>query len=271
VHAGAQTKAEILGQTPKGPSPMRNIFGEETAAMSRQDIDTVIDSFAKAAGRARQAGFDAVQIHAAHGYLVSQFLSPYCNQRDDEYGGSSENRARLLLEIYRAVRETVGNNYPLLIKINCRDFLEPEFTLQEMIAVCKQLEQRGLDAVELSGGMPFSAPKSPTRTGKAGRTPYHLDYAREFKKHLDMPVILVGGVRSFEDAETILDQGHAEFIAMSRPLIREPHLARRWQNGDHTGAACISCNMCFKGAIGGKGLYCAIDAGEVSEEEAAKA
>lgn len=270
VHAGAQTRAELLGEIPKGPSPHTNIFGEETGAMTKADIETVVESFAQAAARAREAGFDAVQLHAAHGYLISQFLSPYFNKREDEYGGSPVNRARLLMEVYRAAREAVGPAFPLLIKINCRDFLEPEFTAGEMRAVCKRLETEGLDAVEISGGTPFSLPNTPTRKGKAGREreAWHLEYAREFRKECGLPVILVGGIRSHAMAEKVVADGDADFISMCRPLIREPHLVKRWREGGREDAKCISCNMCFKGVVGGKGLYCLVDAGEVGQKEA---
>lgn len=271
-HSGAQGSAKILGQAPKGPSSVQNSFGDQAEAMAKADIEEAVNSFALAASRAREAGFDAIQIHAAHAFLISEFLSPFFNKRDDEYGGSIENRSRLLLEVYRAVREAVGPRYPVLVKINCRDFLEPEFTPEEMRTVSGMLEKEGLNAVEMSGGTPFSAPMTPVRKGKAGRAheAWHLEYARDFKKDCGMKLILVGGVRSYATAEKIVHDGHADLIAMSRPLIREPDLIKRWREGDLDDAKCISCNSCFKGVFDGRGLYCLVEAGEVSEKEAAR-
>jgi 2,4-dienoyl-CoA reductase-like NADH-dependent reductase (Old Yellow Enzyme family) len=272
AHSGVQGSADVLGKAPKGPSAMENAFGQKGEAMDKSEIDEVVSAYAQAASRAREAGFDCVQIHAAHGYLISEFLSPFFNKRDDEYGGSFENRARLLMEVYRAVRKAVGERYPVLIKINCRDFTEPEFTPKEMRKVCAMLDKEGLDAVEMSGGNPFAAPKIPVRKGKAGREKeaWYLEYAREFKEECGMPLILVGGIRSYGMAEKLIENGECEFIALSRPLIREPHLVKRWKEGNLDDATCISCNSCFKGIMAGKGLYCLIDAGEVGRDEAMK-
>jgi 2,4-dienoyl-CoA reductase-like NADH-dependent reductase (Old Yellow Enzyme family) len=272
AHSGVQGAGQVLDGAPKGPSAMKNAFGDQGEAMTVDEIKEAVQAFAKAASRAQEAGYDAVQLHAAHGYLISEFLSPFFNKRDDEYGGSLENRSRLLMEAYRAVREAVGPRYPVLIKINCRDFTDPEFTPEEMIEVCKRLVSEGLDGVEMSGGNQFAAPEIPVRKGKAGRESeaWYLEYAEAFKKECGVPLMLVGGVRSYGKAEKLVEDGDADFISMARPLIREPGLIKRWKEGDLDDAKCISCNSCFKGVTGGRGLYCLIDAGEVGREEAMK-
>ncbi|MBI1811411.1 MAG: NADH:flavin oxidoreductase, partial [Nitrospirae bacterium] len=220
--------------------------------MSINDIKRVVNEFAEAARRAKESGFDGVEIHAAHGYLLSQFLSPYSNRRTDEYGGSIENRARIIFEIYDAVREKIGRDYPVMIKINSSDFdggagLSPEDSLW----VCKRLSDMGIDAIELSGGILASGELMPARAGinSPEKEAYFRDYAKQFKLHLKCPLILVGGLRSLEVMEDIYREGSAQFFSISRPLISEPDLIKKWQSGDRKKARCISCNKCFGAAV----------------------
>jgi 2,4-dienoyl-CoA reductase-like NADH-dependent reductase (Old Yellow Enzyme family) len=201
-----------------------------------------------------------VQLHAAHGFLLSQFLSPAFNKRTDKYGGPLENRARLLLEVVRGVRESVGPGYPVLAKINSEDFLDGGMTREESVAVSVMLEKASVDAIELSGGTVLSPEKlSPVRPGRL-RTPEDEVYYREaavlYKKRVAVPLILVGGIRSFDVAEGLVRGGTADYISMSRPLICEPGLVRRWREGDRRPAECVSDNACFAPASDGRGLYC---------------
>lgn len=259
AHAGCQA-AGLKGEIEVlGPSPLQTDKGVAGRAMTTDEIQAVIESFGEAAARAQQAGFDAVQIHAAHGYLLSQFLSPYYNKRNDSYGGELRNRSRIVLQVFHSVRQAVGPGFPVLIKLNCEDFLEGGFTVDEMLQVSELLKHAGIDAIEMSGGSIHSGSRSPVRRTRAeseDQEPYYREAAARFKSLLGIPLILVGGVRSYGTAEGLLKTGAADFIALSRPLIREPHLIRRWKEGDRNKAACVSDNLCFGPAMKGDGIYC---------------
>jgi 2,4-dienoyl-CoA reductase-like NADH-dependent reductase (Old Yellow Enzyme family) len=255
VHGGCAANRGGAGIEPVGPSER-----DGCRAAGKDDIAKIIADFSSAAGRAKQAGFDSVQLHAAHGFLLSQFLSPAFNKRTDKYGGPLENRARLLLEVVRGVRESVGPGYPVLAKINSEDFLDGGMTREESVAVSVMLEKASVDAIELSGGTVLSPEKlSPVRPGRL-RTPEEEVYYREaavlYKKKVAVPLILVGGIRSFDVAEGLVRGGTADYISMSRPLICEPGLVRRWREGDRRPAECVSDNACFAPASDGRGLYC---------------
>lgn len=226
-----------------GPSAVEDLAYKITAReMSREDIARMVENFASAALRARQAGFDGVQLHAAHGYLLSKFLTPYYNRRSDEYGGSIENRGRLLFESYRAIRQKVGPDYPVLVKINCDDFMEQGMTFEECRFVCARLAELGIDSIEVSGGSFSSRPnESPARKEEG----YFLQYAEQLARELPVPVIVVGGNRDFEAMTELVRESRIMAVSLSRPLIRESALIARWQAGDQSRALCISCNKCF--------------------------
>jgi 2,4-dienoyl-CoA reductase-like NADH-dependent reductase (Old Yellow Enzyme family) len=229
--------------------------------MTSEDINATVEAFGNAAGRARKAGFDGVQIHAAHSYLLSQFLSPAFNLRKDAYGGTIENRARILVEVVEAIQERVGKDYPLLIKINSRDFLEGGLELEDSIRAGAMLKDVGLDAIEISGGTYASGELVPIRKGikKEKDEAYFKSEARAFKEQIDLPIILVGGIRSFHIAEGIVNDHIADYISMCRPLIREPGLINRWRSGDLSRATCISDTKCLRPALTGKGVYCVVE------------
>ena len=153
AHGGAQGNPELTGEL-LGPSVIPAVSGEGAAcrAMTTAEIHRVVEAFGEAGRRAKQAGFDGVQLHGAHGFLLSEFLSPFFNKRTDQYGGSLENRARIVLDAYHRVRTAVGTNYPVMIKLNSEDFLEDGLTLEEMLQVASWLETEGIDAIEVSGG-----------------------------------------------------------------------------------------------------------------------
>jgi len=226
--------------------------------MSTADIQGVVKAYGAAARRAQTSGFDGVQIHAAHGYLLSQFLSPAFNQRKDEYGGGIRNRARALLEVLRETRQAVGTDYPVLVKINCQDFIENGLQPQDSLQAAQMLVENGIDAIELSGGMLIGGKLSPSRMGikSEEKEAYFQNEARAFKENIHVPLILVGGNRSFQVADQMINEGVADYISLCRPLIREPGLINRWKSGDLSKAACLSDNMCFKPAMEGKGIYC---------------
>jgi len=260
THAGCFGAYHLTKLTPLGPSCLdKEGLHHPCREMSIEDIKRTIHAFVKGAVRAREAGFDAVQLHGAHGYLLSQFLSPFFNKRDDLYGGPLENRARIIFEIIEGIRKEVGKDYPLFIKINCDDFLEKGLKKQEAVDLCVMLEQRGIDAIEISGGTKFSGKFLPVRKGDLKSTEdevYYKDAASMIKKRLKIPLILVGGIRSFEVAESCVKNNLADFIALSRPLICEPDLIKRWKEGDRRRSECKSDNLCFRPAFEGKGIFC---------------
>ncbi len=260
AHAGGRTRRETIEErTPLAPSPIEEMaFGVTPKELSIEEIQTLVASFGKAAYRAKAAGFDGVQLHAAHCYLISQFLSPFFNRRQDEYGGSPAKRRRFLIEVYEAVRAAVGNNYPILIKINSTDGIEGGITVQETLDATRELAAHGLAAVEISGGMAGSGEHRPSRKkiNRPSQEAYFREAARILKRELDIPVILVGGLKSIEVIEDVLASGDADAVSMSRPFICEPDLVERWESGDGAKAKCVSCNLCLGEGLSGKGIRC---------------
>jgi 2,4-dienoyl-CoA reductase-like NADH-dependent reductase (Old Yellow Enzyme family) len=263
VHAGVQTTVtETEGMPTWGPSAVHDRSYEQTPkAMTQKEIKETVGAFARAAGRVKQAGFDAVQLHGAHGFLISQFLSPFRNKRKDRYGGPIENRARFLFEIYRAVRKTVGKHFPVLIKLNAADFVRGGLHQQEALFVAKRLDEMGIDAIEISGGVPAAGSRGPARPKirKMEDEAYFLPMAKKIKKQVSVPIILVGGIRSLTMANRVLETGAVDLVSMARPLIREPNLFKRWKDGAQKKASCISCNQCFGAADGPEGVHCVIE------------
>lgn len=263
VHAGVQTVITKRRDTPVwGPSAVHDkLFGWTSKAMTQREIKETVQAFARAAGRVKRAGFDAVELHGAHGYLISQFLSPFRNKRTDRYGGPIENRARFLFETYRAVRKTVGRNLPVLIKLNTKDFVRGGFHETDALFVAKRLDEMGIDAIEMSGGIPAAGDLGPAREKirKTSDEAYFLPLAKKIRRQVSVPVILVGGVRSLKAVNRILNTGAADLVSMARPLIREPGLVGRWKAGNHKKAKCVSCNQCFGAAMSPEGIYCVLE------------
>lgn len=226
------------------------IDGEPTVAgateMTTADIRSMKDAFVNGAIRAKKAGFDGVQLHAAHGYLLSRFLTPYYNRRTDEYGGNTENRARVVVEICRDVKEAVGPDYPVLAKINCDDFMDEGLTFEECKHICRMLEAAGLSAVEISGGSARSRPnEGAIRKVTADTESYFKKYAVELAEKLKIPVICVGGHRNIGKLTDVVNETKIEYFSLCRPFICEPDLINRWASGDTAPAKCISCTKCF--------------------------
>lgn len=262
AHAGYFAAHNLTGMPPLAVSASVKLDDIPRREFTAADIADVAQAFAAAAGRAKAAGFDGVQIHSAHGYLFNQFLSPLFNRRADEYGGSLANRARVHLETIRAVRRTVGADYPILIKANGRDYAEGGLELEESVEAAALMEQAGLDAIELSSGMTKFSKFGSARTGitAQAKEAYNQEEAKAFKRRLKIPLILVGGIRSLTVAERLVRDGVCDFISMSRPFIREPGLVNRWKSGDRRKATCISDNLCFGPARSGEGVYCVTEA-----------
>jgi 2,4-dienoyl-CoA reductase-like NADH-dependent reductase (Old Yellow Enzyme family) len=225
-------------------------------AMTALHLREIAEAFGLAALRAKEAGFDGVQILAAHGFLLSQFLCPRYNDRTDAYGGSIENRARALLEVLAAIRNVVGPDYPVLAKINVRDFVENGLTLEDSLRVGIMLEKGGIDAIELSGGLLNNPNLMKSRIKTEEDEAYFRKEAKLFKAELSVPLMLVGGIKSFHVAKGLIEEGVADYVSMCRPFIREPGLINRWNSGDLQKAMCISCNNCVEQAKKGEGISC---------------
>ena len=221
--------------------------------MTDEDIEGIIDDFVAAAVRAKEAGFDAVQLHGAHGYLMSQFISPLYNQRTDRWGGSPENRSRFHTEVVRRVRQAVGRDFPFFIKFGVMDDREGGLSLDEGIEAAKQMVAAGIDAIEVSGGVGQGAYRN--QEGELVITPFRKR-AAAVKQSVTVPVALVGGVRSLEKARDIVASGDTDMVSMCRPFIREPELVARWQRGETAPAACITCNKCMALVRRGEPLEC---------------
>jgi 2,4-dienoyl-CoA reductase-like NADH-dependent reductase (Old Yellow Enzyme family) len=259
AHGGLMAPAELTGQQPVCPSPLLTEQGPLVRALTVEELDEIVEAFGAAARRAVRTGYDAVQVHGAHGYLLSEFLSPWFNHRTDEYGGSLENRARLLLQVVRRVREETGDGYPILAKINVEDRLPDGFGMSDMLTVCEWLEQAGVDAIELSGGTTLALLQGQPQNSYArvgDPSVYWRDAAVQLRQRVSLPLILVGGIRSRATAEALLSEGVCDCVALCRPLIREPDLVARWRSGEATEAACISCDGCFGPGTQGLGVQC---------------
>ncbi len=253
AHAGNNRR--ILGRTDRValcPSalddprwPQRSMTGEE--------IEQTIADFAAAAVRARKAGFDVVQLHFAHGYLGSQFLSPLSNRRTDGWGGTAKNRRRFHTETIRAVRKAAGEDFPVFAKYG---LVEPEggLTLAEGLEALKAMVAEGLSAVEISMGQGGSSsrPAQPDDPESL----YFRPEAAAAKKAGGIPTMVVGGFSRIETAENVIASGDADMISLARPLIREPELVARWRSGDRAPVKCIRCNKCLAAIFAARDFQC---------------
>jgi len=236
----AQISGDVHGVAPSAISSPYTT--ERPRPLSQAEIRTIAGCFVETIAGLQAEGFDGVQLHAAHGGLLSRFLSPHSNQRQDEYGGSASNRARIVREIVAGARERVGD-FPLLIKMNGTDYLPGGIDSDSFPALAGEMERAGFDAIEVSGGMWDCLVRSEEELGFRP-VPSFLRYAERLD--LSIPVILVGGNRDVERLEEIVRQGKADFVAMCRPFISEPDLPKRWLAGKGgSGTDCISCNGCL--------------------------
>ncbi len=223
-------------------------YGHPAREMNEEDIETIIESFGQAARRVEEAGFDGVQIHGAHGYLVSQFLSPRSNLRRDKWGGSLENRTRFAVEVVRSIKKSVSDDFPVLIKLGCRDYLDEGvgLTIEEGAEVSQTLEKEGVCLIEISNGFQdASYRKQRLGTTTPEKEAYYLPDARVIRDKTTGPLSLVGGMRSLPVMEEVVGSGVSDCVSICRPLIREPGLINRWRQGDTRSADCISCGGCF--------------------------
>ncbi len=240
THAGINamstlSKAQVVSEMPE--------VKRGQTVMSDADIEGLLDDFVKAALRVREAGFDAVQFHGAHGYLLNQFISPDTNRRTDIWGGSIENRSRFHTEVIRRTRRAVGQDYPLLIKFGMPAKTGKGLTPEDSVWAATKMCEAGIDAIEVSAdgsrnGVTLMRPGEPERA-------FFRERSAWVKKAVNVPVILVGGIRSLALASEIVNSGDADMISMSRPFIREPGILKKWQENTGGISDCVSCNRCF--------------------------
>ena len=288
AHSGRQTTKGMIGQTPLAPSsrgrdPLNFVKPKE---MTETEILETIRAFGAAAKRAVEAGADGIQLHAAHGYLICEFLSPFFNIRTDSWGGSDANRFRFLKEIYQEVKKVVPDGYPVFVKLNPNDYT-PKEGITPVLATkyAKWLAELGIDAVEVScgatnysymnmcrGDVPtaeivqglswWEKPIGKMMIGKLEgkynlEEGYNLEAARMIKPVLgDTPLFLVGGMRTVSHMENILEKNYADVISMSRPFIREPFLAKKIEEGEMKKVSCVSCNRCMAAVVNNFPVYC---------------
>jgi 2,4-dienoyl-CoA reductase-like NADH-dependent reductase (Old Yellow Enzyme family) len=261
-HAGSQSLIPEI--EPLAPSIVPNaIFARPPAAMTDADIRKVIGDFGAAAARAKSAGFDGIHLHSGNGYLLAQFNSPHTNRRNDRWGGDSQKRAQFILDVYGAVREATGPIFPITARLGLADTVSNGLKLEEGLSIARQLAARGLAALEVTYGVMTSyreniRPYAGTTRWRAiadgmlHRTfsapvaeAYYRPFARAAKYTIDIPVVLVGGVRSTEVMDQIVRSGDADFLAMARPFVREPDLVNKIATGRRGPVDCVSCNICF--------------------------
>lgn len=249
LHCGFRSRESVTGTQPVGPSAITDPeSGNGVRELSGEEIHKMVEAYVQAARRIVESGFDAVQLHGAHGWFLSAFLSPVMNRREDEWGGSVEGRARFLRLICRGIRKMAGPDYPLLIKLGLKDYHPRGKAVSEGIAVARMLERDGVDAIEVSEGI---EEKWGHHIRKDAVHPYYVEECRHARAALTKPLILVGGMRQLKDMQAILDEGVADAVSFCRPLIQDPHIVAKLRKGEVDGSICNSCNECGERMIEG--------------------
>lgn len=239
VYGGSASKLNPPSEHILGPSAvMHSQTGIIPIEASERDIAMLVRAFADASARALAAGFDGVEIHAAHGYLLSQFLNPLFNRRTDKYGGSIENRTRIIVEILHAVRDKVGATYPILVKINSSDGVQGGLTEDDSLAVASMLAEHGASALEVSGAW------RKCRAKDFKGVPFFASYAKRLAREVAVPVILTGGNRSLDIMDKLACESGIAGFGLCRPLICEPDLIKRWKLDEKVLPRCVSCGRC---------------------------
>lgn len=279
AHCGRQTRSKKTGLPTVAPSALRHKFyyEDKPRELSEEEINNIINNFVSAVIRAKQAGFDGVQLHLAHGYLLSEFLSSHSNRRKDCWGGSTENKYRIIGEIFKKAKEKAGD-YPVLVKMNAHDGQRRGMRIAEAVLIAQMLEKSGCAAIEVSCGsvedglymnrsekLPIEAVmehsfnfKKLPGFAKAIAIPlaktfvkqpkpllkYNLDAAIQIKKAVSIPVIVVGGINNLDDINDIIVNNNIDFVSMSRPFVIEPNIVGKFKNGTQNKSKCIMCNYC---------------------------
>ena len=236
-HPGKQAPKTIAKET-VAPSavPLGNGLNKlfsTPRALTTSEVEELVQKFVTSAKVAKEAGFSGVQIHAAHGYLISQFLSPHDNRRTDKYGGSLENRMRFLKEIYLGMREELGKDFTIGIKINSTDFKEDGLTEEDSLKTIIELANLGLDFVEISGGT-YERPAMMGATSKSTNQVFFAEYSKKLKQKIDIPVVVTGGIRSINAMNTLLNDNTTDFIGIARPLTIDPNIPNKIKQGTYT-------------------------------------
>lgn len=255
-HAGRQTPRGLVAD-PVAPSPIGlkgtgGVFGTPRA-LTHAEIERIIASFARAAAVVKEAGFDGVQLHGAHGYLITQFLSPRTNHRTDVWGGSLENRMRFLMETVKAVRAAVGPAFPVGVKMNSADFQRGGFSPEDAVVVARALEAAGVDLLEVSGGN-YEAPAmagngellATMRKSSVDREAYFLEYAKQIRAVTRVPLLLTGGLRSAAAMDAVVAAGDVDMVGIARPMAAQPDLPRQLLNGEVEAATPVKIRSPFK-------------------------
>ncbi len=252
VHGGRQAKPTPEYPIPIAPSAVTDTSsGITPMEMTEADILETIGDFANAARRAKEAGFDGVQLHCAHGFLLSNFISPYTNLRNDRWGGSVKKRTQIVVDIIKRIRQVIGDDFPIIVKLNATDGFDERsgkvgLDAPECVEIAKILEQNGICAIEVSGGISEAGEvMSRPAIDKPEKEAYFKQYSKMIKESVDIPIILVGGVRSKFMMESLINDGYADMVSLSRPFIREPDLVMKLKSGENEQVSCVSCNRCF--------------------------
>ena len=286
AHGGGQVDRHVIGERPAAPSPkLYPLTMGMARALTEEEITEIIDSFVAAVERAYKAGFSGVQLHAAHGFLLQEFLSPRSNKRGDRWGGSTENRFRIIAEIIRKARDKVGK-FPILVKFSAYDGDKKGIRIEEGLRIAELFQKSGFDAIEVSCGgsedgfnavrvmkIPAAAMlamvpwySSMSKTNKFAlkillpfmvKRPlplfnYNVEAAEHIKKEVDLPIIVLGGLHRLADIEKIIAEQKADYVAMARPFIIEPDIANRFKSGTQKESRCINCGYCLLGVTSSK-------------------
>jgi NADPH2 dehydrogenase len=221
-HAGGAASKEIIGGMPVAPSAIAQPrWGNIPHELTKEEIKNIVEAFKNAACRVKEAGFDAVEIHSAHGYLLNQFFSPLTNKRTDEYGGDVHNRIRIHLEVIKSVREAVGEGFPILLRLGASDYMEGGSTFEDAQIAAKEFEKAGVNMLDISGGhCGFSVPGI-TCQG------YFAPLTKAIKEIVSIPVILTGGITEAEAAEDLLKEGKADLIGVGRAVLKDSEWAQK--------------------------------------------
>lgn len=222
-HAGSATSEAITGMKIVGPSAIENPSkntGEIPKELSKEDIKILVKEFKEAAIRVKNAGFDGVEIHSAHGYLLSQFLSPITNKRTDEYGGDIKGRIKIHLEVIKAVREAVGEDFPVLLRLGAADYMDGGLTIEESVVASEEFEKAGVDIIDISGGLCRYTIPGVTEPG------YFAPLSKAIKEKVKIPVIVAGGITEVENAEKILSEEKADLVGVARAILKDSHWAK---------------------------------------------
>jgi 2,4-dienoyl-CoA reductase-like NADH-dependent reductase (Old Yellow Enzyme family) len=250
LHCGFRSRKAVTGVQPVGPSAMTDPgSGSQVRELSGDEIYEMVENYVQSARRIADAGFDAVQLHAAHGWFLSAFLSPVTNCREDEWGGSAQKRARFLRLICQGIRKMAGPDYPLLVKLGLKDYHPQGKTVLEGIEVAQMLENDGVDAIEVSEGI---EQKWGTHIRKDATHPYYIEECLQARSSLKKPLALVGGMRELRDMQAVLDEGIADAVSLCRPFIQDSHIVSKFRTGEAVGSPCNSCNECCERMIEGR-------------------